>query len=105
MSKKNIVIAAIILVLLAIALVGYNIQKQNSSQKQVYVVPLGGISLAVPLDYEDGEYLVPDSDVRVIVAGDEQVAYWGDVELPGYYETISSWESKNQNTGIILPRN
>lgn len=71
-------------------------------KKLFFIVPLGGVSVAVNLDKEDGEYPVPNSDVVVVFEKGQVTAKWGDAVIPGYYEMWFSWATHNQENGIVL---
>ena len=67
-----------------------------------YIVPLEGNSVAVRLNLEDGDYQVPDSDVVIKVQFGDIKAFWGDAEIPGYFEMWFSWATHNQDTGTVI---
>lgn len=104
MSKKRS-LALVVAIVVLCALLVYGLESTRDSKREVYVVPLGGLSLVVPLDYEAGEYAVPDSDVRVVISSESVSAFWGDIELPGSYESLSKWTDEHQDSGFVLPRN
>lgn len=80
-----------------------SVQDNRFPAKEVfYIVPLGGMSAAIRLDKNDGDYRVPDSDVVISFEKGVPTARWGTAELPGYYEMWFSWATHNQNSGIVL---
>jgi len=79
-----------------------NKDERFPAKEVFYIVPIEGMSVAVQLNKSDGDYPVPDSNIIVSVDKGSITAWWGDAEIPGYYEMWFSWATHNQSSGIVL---
>ena len=78
--------------------------KDNSfpAKEVFYIVALEGLSVAVRLDKEDGIYELPNSNIVVQIEKGQPKAFWGEQEIPGYYEMWFSWATNNRESGEVL---